>query len=160
MKCAAHPDVETLLSCGKCGKPICPRCMVMTDVGARCKECAELKRLPTYNIDVRQYFIAVVLAAVLAFVLGLAWGFLKFRIPFIGLILGLGVGLATGEVISLALNRKKGIGLIVIAAISVIAANLWSNMLSYPLHPFIAWTNIWELIAIFLGILAAASRLR
>ncbi len=160
MKCAAHPDVETLLTCGKCGKPICPRCMVMTDVGGRCKDCAELKRLPTYNLELRQYVIASVLALVLAFVLGLAWGFLKFRIPFIGLILGLAVGFATGEVIALSLNRKRGTGLVVIAALSVIAANLWANTIFSPFSPFVAWTSIWELGAVFLGVLAVISRLK
>lgn len=160
MKCATHPDVETLLTCGKCDKPICPKCMVMTDVGARCKECADLKRLPTYNVELRQYVIACVLAFVLAFVLGLAWGFLKFRIPFIGLILGLGAGLATGEVISLSLNRKRGTGLMIIGALSVIAANIWSNTVFYPFSSFIAWTNLWELGAVFLGILGVVGRLR
>lgn len=160
MKCATHPDVETLLTCGKCGKPICPKCMVMTDVGARCKECAELKRLPTYQVDLRQYIIASVLAIVLAFVLGLAWGFLKFRIPFIGLILGFGVGLATGEVMSLSLNRKRGIALVIIGALSVVAANFWSNTIFSPFSPLISWTSFWELGAVFLGILAVISRLR
>jgi len=160
MKCATHPAVETLLTCGKCGKPICPKCMVMTDVGARCKECAEMKRLPTFKVGSRQYFIASILALVLAFVLGLAWGFLKFRIPFIGLLLGFGVGLAISEVISMALNRKRGIGLVIIGALAVIAANLWSNIVFYPFSPLVAWSSIWELGAVFLGILAVISRLK
>lgn len=160
MKCEAHPDVETLLACGKCGKPICPRCLVMTDVGARCKQCAELKRLPTFEVNSGQYLIAGGVAFALAFVLGLAWGFLKFRIPFIGLILGLAVGFATGEVISLALNRKRGSWLAVIGACSVIAANAWSNTLFFPFNLFMAWASIWELGAILLGILAVISRLR
>src|SRR3990170_1837286 len=33
--CARHPDTETGLLCGRCETPICPRCVVMTDVGAR-----------------------------------------------------------------------------------------------------------------------------
>ena len=35
MQCAAHPNVETELSCGKCGKAICARCLVHGPVGAR-----------------------------------------------------------------------------------------------------------------------------
>ncbi len=160
MKCYSHPDVETLLTCGKCGKPICPKCMVMTDVGARCKDCAELKRLPTFELSPRQYFIAAGLALVLAFVLGLAWGFLKFRIPFITLLLGFGVGLATGEVISLSLNRKRGVGLVIIGVLSIIAADIWSNTVFYPFNLLSAWTNLWELGAIFLGIVGVISRLK
>jgi len=50
MQCATHPNVETELTCGRCGTPICPRCLVMTPVGARCRDCAQLRRIPTYEI--------------------------------------------------------------------------------------------------------------
>ena len=50
VKCATHPNVETELACGRCGKPICPRCLVYTPVGARCRDCAQLRRLPTYQV--------------------------------------------------------------------------------------------------------------
>ena len=50
MQCATHPSVETELACSRCGKPICPRCLVITPVGARCRECARLRRLPTYRL--------------------------------------------------------------------------------------------------------------
>ena len=39
MYCANHPDVETLLRCNRCGKPICLKCATLTDVGYRCNEC-------------------------------------------------------------------------------------------------------------------------
>ena len=51
MKCAAHPDTETGLSCGRCDTPICPRCLVETPVGARCRKCANVRRLPTYSVS-------------------------------------------------------------------------------------------------------------
>src|SRR5207248_9703096 len=38
--CARHPSVETFLRCGRCGTPICPKCLVHTPVGARCPTCA------------------------------------------------------------------------------------------------------------------------
>ena len=40
MYCARHPKVETLLRCGRCDTPICPKCMVHAGVGIRCPECA------------------------------------------------------------------------------------------------------------------------
>ncbi len=40
MYCARHPKEETSLTCGRCGKPICVRCVVHADVGIRCRECA------------------------------------------------------------------------------------------------------------------------
>jgi hypothetical protein len=39
MHCANHPKVETDLTCGRCEKPICTRCMVHMEVGIRCREC-------------------------------------------------------------------------------------------------------------------------
>lgn len=39
MRCAVH-EAETRLTCAQCGTPICPQCMVRTDVGLRCRECA------------------------------------------------------------------------------------------------------------------------
>lgn len=38
--CARHPQVETMLRCGRCDTPICPRCMVHSGVGIRCPDCA------------------------------------------------------------------------------------------------------------------------
>lgn len=37
--CANHPNIETGLRCNNCGKPICPKCAVLTPTGYRCREC-------------------------------------------------------------------------------------------------------------------------
>ncbi|GAC1505168.1 MAG: hypothetical protein NVS1B3_03000 [Candidatus Dormibacteraceae bacterium] len=39
--CPKH-GVETRLRCANCGKPICIRCQVRTEVGLKCEECAAL----------------------------------------------------------------------------------------------------------------------
>lgn len=39
MRCEAH-GTETRLTCAQCGTPICPQCLVRTDVGLRCRACA------------------------------------------------------------------------------------------------------------------------
>src|SRR5206468_12305157 len=44
LRCARHPNTETVLRCGRCDTPICPRCMIPTPVGARCPTCAQVKR--------------------------------------------------------------------------------------------------------------------
>lgn len=41
MVCPKH-GVETRLKCANCGKPICIRCQVRTEVGLKCEECAAL----------------------------------------------------------------------------------------------------------------------
>ncbi|PKQ29506.1 MAG: hypothetical protein CVT60_04980 [Actinobacteria bacterium HGW-Actinobacteria-10] len=39
-QCSYHPDVETWVSCGECGRYICPKDMKSTPVGYKCPECA------------------------------------------------------------------------------------------------------------------------
>src|SRR3954464_2076957 len=56
--CAADPKVETGLRCGRCDTPICPRCLVMTPVGAKCRNCARLKPLPMFVAGPKHLAIA------------------------------------------------------------------------------------------------------
>ncbi len=41
--CARHKKAVTRLRCGRCEKPICPRCTVLGPAGARCRDCARNK---------------------------------------------------------------------------------------------------------------------
>jgi len=123
MQCATHPNVETELACGKCGKPICPRCLVYAPVGTRCRECANLRKLPQYNISAGYLLRAVGAALVSGAVLGAVWGFLLgFSGGLFGLMAGLGVGYCVGEAVSVATNRKVGTPLQAIAVAGVILA--------------------------------------
>lgn len=38
--CYKHPKELTVLSCGRCDRPICTRCVVLGPAGPRCKDCA------------------------------------------------------------------------------------------------------------------------
>ncbi len=130
MQCATHPSVETELTCSRCGKPICPRCLVITPVGARCRECARLRRLPTYHLG--STFILRGLGAALAAgaAAGALWAFLfPYRFgAFIGLFLGLGLGYAVGESVSWAANRKRGPVLQGVAVVGVLLAYAVRNL--------------------------------
>jgi len=37
--CARHPDRETLLTCTRCERPMCPDCLVTAAVGMQCVDC-------------------------------------------------------------------------------------------------------------------------
>jgi hypothetical protein len=126
MQCATHPSVETELACGKCGKPICPRCLVYTPVGTRCRECANIRRLPQYNIPASFLLRGAGAALVAGAVLGAVWGwFFPFGLSFFfGLLVGAGLGYAIGESVSIATNRKVGPPLQALAALGVIVAYL------------------------------------
>jgi len=164
MKCATHPSVETNLRCGKCGKPICPKCMVQTPVGARCPDCAKLYKLPTFRVSTKYYLRAIGTALGMAIVCGVIWGvvggFLHF--VFLNLLLGAGVGYAIGEVVSLAVNRKRGRGLAAVAGFGVVISYLVSIFLPWgiPFGLFNLLRIVLDLVAVALGIFVAVTRLR
>ncbi|MBB1483126.1 rhomboid family intramembrane serine protease [Tessaracoccus sp. MC1865] len=39
--CYRHPNEPTRISCQRCGRPICPQCMVPGSVGFQCPECVQ-----------------------------------------------------------------------------------------------------------------------
>jgi hypothetical protein len=43
--CFRHKKEVTRVRCGRCETPICPRCMVFSPAGVRCKDCAK-NRVP------------------------------------------------------------------------------------------------------------------
>jgi hypothetical protein len=161
MRCATHPDVETNLRCGKCGKPICPRCMVQTPVGARCRECARLYKLPTYRISTGYYLRAAGTALGMAIVTGLAWGAIDSVMPFfyLGLILAAAVGYVIGEVVSLSVNRKRSRGLAAAGSMAVVISYLM-NIFTFGGLPLGPLRIIIDLVAIGIGIYVAVNRLR
>ena len=136
MRCAAHPDVETNLRCGKCGKPICPKCLVETPVGARCQDCARLQKLPTFQVTKRYYLRAILTAVGLAFALGAAWWVIRtvMGIPYFNFLLAAGFGYAIGEVVGRSVNRKRSRGLALIAGTGVV--------LSFIISIFPPW-GVW-----------------
>ena len=161
LRCATHPQVETNLRCGKCGKLICPKCLVQTPVGSRCRDCAKLYKLPTFRISPAYYLRAGGAALGIAVVIGLAWGFVTglFSFIYLNLILAAGVGYAIGEVTSLAVNRKRGIWLAVIGSIAVIISYL-VGIFTFGQVPSIGLSLVLDLAGLALGISTAVSRLR
>ena len=161
MKCATHPKVETNLRCGKCGKPICPKCLVQTPVGARCPDCAKLYRLPTYRVSTQYYLRAAVTGLGMAIICGIVWGLVGNFVPlYLNLLIAPGVGYAIGEVVSLSVNRKRGTGLAVVAGIAVAMSYLASILLFPWGFPFSLFNLVLDLIAVALGIFVAVIRLR
>jgi len=161
MRCATHPKVETNLRCGKCGKPICPKCLVQTPVGAKCPDCAKLGKLPTYRVSTKYYLRAIGTGLGMAIVCGIVWGVIIGLVHFfyINLLLAPGAGYAIGEVVSLSVNRKRGKGLAAIAGIAV-AISYLVNILSFGGLPFGLFNILLDLLALVLGIFVATTRLR
>ena len=159
MKCATHPGVETNLTCGKCGKPICPKCMVQTPVGARCPECARLQKLPTFRVSTSYYLRAVGAGLGLGIAGGLIWGLIQslFSFFYLNLLLAPALGYAVSELLSRVVNRKRSTGLAVIAGAVMTLAYLVSLSLRhwFPLVPLDLVVLGIDLVALALGILSA-----
>jgi hypothetical protein len=124
MQCATHPEVETELACSRCGKAICPRCLVHTPVGARCKDCANVRRVPTYNISTATMVRGIGAAVASGVGVGIAWWLFNYLTYFFlfGLFAGLAVGYAVSAAVSAATDRRAGMPLQLAAAGGVVLA--------------------------------------
>lgn len=116
VRCANHRDVATNITCGRCGKPICPRCVVQTPVGGRCQECAQLRPPPLMQVGSGLLLRAAGGGVLVAILGGLAAGL--FRIGF--LLILLAAGYVTGEAVSRLARRRMATSLAVLAPIALL----------------------------------------
>lgn len=159
MQCARHPNVETGLSCGRCETPICPRCAVFTDVGARCPACAPARKLPQFEIGPLYLLRGGAAALAAGAGLGAVWGvLLPGRMGFFGLLLGALLGYLIAEAVGAATNRKSGTPLQVVTASGVIAAYLVHNLVAG--NELLPADDLFGYIAVIVAGAVAISRLR
>jgi hypothetical protein len=167
VKCAIHTDTETGLSCGRCGTPICPKCLVETPVGARCRKCANVRKLPTYNVTPFQYAEAIAAGLVIAVLVGIAWAFLRMEVEIFvwsllgSLLLAAGAAYVIAEVVSRVVNRKRGTPLQVVAAacfvLSYVVSNVW---IAGGAMSFFGYFDPIDILVLIAGIVVAVTRLR
>lgn len=93
--CARHKNVETRLRCGRCEKPICPKCTVYGPTGARCRDCLSNRGLQMYQVAPSGFLLsfgaATVLGglgAILLQALGGFWLWILLYAPALGPLLG------------------------------------------------------------------------
>ncbi len=123
--CARHPDVETGLACGRCGTPICPRCLVYTAAGTRCPDCGRAPTLPIHQVGAFDALRILGASVPLAIMLGIA-GALLFP-PRVGgllmILVGVAIGSGAGALMAAAImrvSRKRGPRVIALASISLL----------------------------------------
>ena len=116
MNCYRHTKVETFVSCGGCGRPICPKCMISGPVGMRCRDCASLRSTSLYKIAPGRLILAIVggliVGAIGAQVVSMASFFSLFIAPIYGGIVA--------EVVLRASGHKRGTILEVVAVGSIV----------------------------------------
>lgn len=135
VECPRDPGVQTALRCSRCENPICPRCLIQSPVGARCRDCARIVRSPIYTLDGTAMARAAVASLVGGVVMGLIWGLvlLPFTFGFLSIFLGAGLGYAFTRALEFATGRKRG-PVVVSFAIAGIAVAWGMTLLFIPLQ--------------------------
>ncbi len=105
-RCSYHPDVETELTCTECGKPICPKEMVLTPVGYKCPEDARAKRGQYTYVKPKQLVLAIL--AGLAVGTGGAFIAGAFAGGFFTILIGILWGSLTAEAVRRASGGHRG----------------------------------------------------
>jgi len=114
-RCSYHPDVETDLTCTECGKPICPKEMVLTPVGYKCPEHARPVRSQYTFVKPKQLAMAIGAGALV----GVGGAFLIAAIGWGGFILGILWGSLTSEAVRRASGGHRGGTVGTVAAVSI-----------------------------------------
>ena len=99
--------------------------MVHTPVGVRCPDCANLKKLPQFQVSYGVLAKASLAGLAIAGGLGVLFGVLSFvllSVPFLPWIALVGIGYVVGEGVSIAANHKRARQLQIIAVLSVIVS--------------------------------------
>ena len=167
-KCYIH-QTPTRLSCSSCGKPVCPKCMINSAVGYKCKECVERTLIHIEKITIKQYILGALVGLIVGTILGYAWAYLiKFGF-FITLLVAYVVGFGISKAISKVIGNKIGIKIQIVAAVIVIISMVYNpiNLANMgilngaPIISTIVYSSIWgvvcpkKLIAIGIAIWAA-----
>jgi hypothetical protein len=110
VECPRDPGVETALRCSRCERPICPRCLIQSPVGARCRDCARMVKSPVYTLSSASIARAAGASMIGGVVMGLIWGLvlLPFTFGFFSIFLGAGLGYAFTRALEVATGRKRG----------------------------------------------------
>ena len=133
LRCANHPDRETVLRCNRCDKPICTQCAVRTPVGYRCPECVRGQQAVFYNAN--RYDLAV--AGIVSFALSVAIGGLSYALLgsfgwfsfLIAFIVGPMAGGAISEVVRASVKRRRARNMRWVAATACILGIIVGGLL-------------------------------
>ncbi|RIK47227.1 MAG: hypothetical protein DCC57_14690 [Chloroflexi bacterium] len=149
--------METLLRCNRCGKPICLKCAVLTDVGYRCKECIRGVQASYFNAlpldNLIAFGVALVVTALASPLATFVFGMFGFWGLILAFMVGTAAGSVLGQIVRAAVGRRRGRQLPYFALAGIILGILVGSMgglLFLGLSPI----NIGQLI---FAVLAATS---
>ncbi len=134
LPCQRHPHNKTRLRCTECDTPICPKCMVMYEVGFKCPACA--KKRPSHLVAVTSLQIlgtslaCVLMGWICGWIFTFALAVLPIRIfmfPVLGYLALYGLGQLCGHGLQRLLHYKYSPKLIVCVLLAVVAGLLLSS---------------------------------
>ena len=120
MRCSRHPNVETALTCASCGTPICPKCMVTTPVGMKCRDCGTSRGTELFKVRPERF----VLAGITALIAGVIAGFIGEIAGFFVFFIAAGYGYFAGTIILKASGMKRGTKLEILAGAGMVIGGL------------------------------------
>ena len=136
--CKRHPGFQTSVSCGRCGDPVCPRCLVHAPVGVRCPDCGRAAPNPVFDVS----WLVLLRASAVGLPIALLGGGLValviwFTPPELQRIAAVappvilaGFGYLIGEAVSRAVNRKRGTKLKILACFCMFVAFTLATLLT------------------------------
>lgn len=152
--CVNHPNVETMLRCNRCGRPVCTRCVVQTPVGYRCKQCVGQQQAIYFTGGALDYVlggaIGLVLGGVASYLVGLT------GLWFIALILGPTIGMGIAEAVRFAVRRRRSRYLWAVVSAAMVLGAVPALLVSL----FSIWSLLVLGLYLVLSVAAAAARLR
>jgi hypothetical protein len=136
--------------------------MIMTPGGQRCRECANLRPAPAYDVRALAKIRAALVAMIIGVVGGVAWWALLFilRSPLILILLAAGLGFLMAKAIERATNFKRGYVLQVIAGFGILLAYFVRNLCLRGDMEFVIIGDIYGYIAVAVAVVVAISPLR
>jgi hypothetical protein len=155
-RCANHPNVETLVSCSSCGKPICTDCMVHAPVGVKCRDCARMPRSALVRLKPQKAAVAIGATVAAALLIGVALAALNGTgFGFFGFLIAFGVGAVMAEIVTRTSGYYRGRESGAIAA----AGSLLAYVVAWQAVPLLyAHTHLgsnWITLQFVFGIVAA-----
>lgn len=151
MHCYRHPKRETRVSCATCGRPICPECMVATDVGIKCPDDARLPRGARAGVMKGNQVARSILAGLGVALAGIPVAYVIFLLP-LTLLISAAAGYGAGTLIYRAGGRNGGPVAIVTSVLATAVpflVVLAPDLLAGALNPI-------RLIAIVIAAVAAS----
>lgn len=131
----------------------------MTDVGARCPDCAPARKLPQFELSplfaLRGWAAALLAGAVLGALWGLA---LPGSFGFFSIFIGVGIGYGIAESVSLATNRKSGPVLQASAVAGCVVAYFLRNLVNGD--GLVHTNDLYGYVVVGVAVILAVNRLR